>query len=104
MLQHFINRVIKWRENSRETEYGPNLEFRNRTKEKLDQDIKYDLDGLLETDIGIHPELVNEFPVVLLKEDNPDPVAALETKILDPNTITAAAAAAAAANIVLQIL
>ena len=39
---------------------------------------------------GIHPELASEYPGVILQENTPGHVAAVETKIIDPNTITSA--------------
>ena len=69
------------------------MEFRNRTKEKVNRDTEDELDVLLDPDHGRHPELAAEFPGGLLEEDNRGPFAAVETKILDPNTIVAAAAA-----------
>ena len=49
------------------------------------------MDGLLESDHGIHPDIVVELTVVLLQEDITGPAAAVETEILDPTTITTAA-------------
>ena len=77
----------------KKTEYEANLEFRNRTKETIDWDNEDEQDGLIETDPGIHTELVPEFTVVLLEEDTPGPVAAVETKTLDTNSIAAPVAA-----------
>ena len=69
------------------------MEFKNRTRENFDWYIEYDLDGLIDPDHGSHPELAAELPGVLLEEDIPRPVAAMEIEILDPNNIAAAAAA-----------
>ena len=62
----------------------------NRTREIFDWDTEDDLDGLLQPDHGSHPEFANYFQGVLLEEDIPGSVTAVETKILDPNTIAAA--------------
>ena len=69
------------------------MEFNNRTRENFDWYIEYELDGLIDPDHGSHPELAAELPRVLLEEDIPGPVAAMEIEILDPNIIAAAAAA-----------
>ena len=69
------------------------MEFRNLTRENFDWDTEDEVYGLLEPDHGIHPELATEFPGVLLEEEIPGPVAAVEAEILYPNAIDAAAAA-----------
>ena len=47
-------------------EYGANFEFRNCTREKFDWDTDDDLYGLLDQYGGRHPNLVAEFPGVIL--------------------------------------
>ena len=69
-----------------------NLEFRNQGQESFYWDTEDDLDGLLDPDHGSHPELAAELPGVLLEEDNPGPVSAVDTKILYPYSISTAAA------------
>ena len=68
------------------------MEFRNRTREKFCWATEDDLDGLLYPDHGSHPELAADSPGLILEEDVPGPVSSMETKILDPNVISAAAA------------
>ena len=68
------------------------MEFRNSTKFYFYWNTEYELDGLLAPYPGNHPELATEFPELLLEKDNPCHVAAVETKIIYPNTITSAAA------------
>ena len=63
---------------SKKTEYGENLEFRNRTREKFDWYSEYEPDGLLEPDHGRQPELVSEFPGLLLEGNITCPVAATD--------------------------
>ena len=67
------------------------MDVRNRTKENFDWDTEDDLYSLIETDPGSHPELDYWFPGLLVEEDIPGPVAAVETKKLDPNDIAATA-------------
>ena len=51
-----------------------------------------ELYGLIETYPGIHSGLSTEFPGLLLEEDTPCPIAAVDTKTLDSNNIVTAAA------------
>ena len=67
------------------------MEFRNRTRERLYWYTEDDIDGILDPDHGIQPKLVSEFPVLFLEEDTPGPVTAVDTEIIDHNTIAAAA-------------
>ena len=94
MTQQVIKAPKKWRGGGgggyKKTEYVENLQFRNLTKENFDWDTEDDLDGLIETDPGIHPELAYKLPGVLLGEYTLGPVTTVETKIIDPNTIVAA--------------
>ena len=69
------------------------MEFRNHTKDKSEREIEDGMDGLIEANQGHHPKLATDFPRVILEEDIPGPVAAVETKIIDPNAIAAAATA-----------
>ena len=46
---------------------------------------------LLETNHGSHTDWAAEFPVVLLEEYTPGPVAFADTEIIDPKIIAAAA-------------
>ena len=78
---------------SEKTEYGANLEFKNHTKEIFYWGTEDDLYFHLEPDPGTPTKLADDFSGVILEEDNLEPVAALETKILDPNDITTSAAA-----------
>ena len=66
--QQVINTVNKWGGDSKKTEYGANLEFRNCTKEIFDWDTEYDLYGQIYPDPGINPELAADFTVVILEE------------------------------------
>ena len=68
-----------------------NLGFRDPTKYVFDWDTEDELDGLIYTDPGNHPELAAEFLGMLLEEDNPGHVAVADTKTLKPNTIIAVA-------------
>ena len=90
MPYQVINTLNKWGENSKKMAYGANLEFENRTTEK-NWDTKDDLDCQIKTDNIIHPELSADFPGVLLEEDIPDNVAAVDTETLEPNSIAASA-------------
>ena len=47
MSQQVINAVNRWGVKSKKTEYGTNLEFRNRTREKIDWEAEDDIYGLL---------------------------------------------------------
>ena len=58
---------------------------------KQNWDTEDDLDGLIEQNPGIHPKLAADLPVVIPEEDNPCPIATVETKTLEPNDIAAAA-------------
>ena len=86
------NTLNKWENKSKKTEYGANLGFRDRTKEIFYWDTEDGPIGLIDPDTGIHPEFAAYFPGFFLEEDTPVPVAAVETKILDPKAIAAAAA------------
>ena len=66
------------------------MKFRNFTKENFDWGAEDDLGGLIDPYPGSHPELDTELPVVLLEDDTPGPVSAVETKTLDPNAIATA--------------
>ena len=48
MPQQVINTDNKWGGGVKKTEYGANLEFRNRIKEKIDWYTEDYMDGLLE--------------------------------------------------------
>ena len=74
------------------TEYGDNLEFRNRTKEFFEWETEYDLDGLMEPYPGSHPDLAAEFPVLILEGDTTGPITAVDTETIGPNNISDASA------------
>ena len=93
ILQQVIKKVKKCGGKSIKTEYGDNLEFRNQTKEPFNWDTEYELVGLIDQDPGIHPELAADLPGVILEENTPVPVAAVDTKKLNPNAIAAATTA-----------
>ena len=86
-----INTVKKWGLNTNKKKYGANLEFRNHIRENFEWDTDYDLDGLIDMDHGIQPEISYEFPGVLLEEDNLVHVITMDTKKLDHNAIDTAA-------------
>ena len=67
------------------------MEFRNHTREKIDRDNEDNLYCLLDPDHRSHPALATEFAGVLLDEEILGPVAAVETEIIYPNIIAAAA-------------
>ena len=69
------------------------MDFRNRTKEIFDWDTQDDLGVLIEQDPGSHPDLAADFRQVILEEDTPIPIAAVETKTFFRNAIAAAASA-----------
>ena len=71
---------------SNKTEYGTKLEFRSRIREFFDWDTEYELDVVLDPDYGSYSELAAEIPGVLLEEDIPGTVAAVETEIIHPKT------------------
>ena len=92
MPQRVINTINKWGGNNNKTEYRANLEFRNGTKDKFEWDTEDDLDGLIEINTGIYPDLTTELPVAILEEYTLDPFESVETGTLDPNAIADAAA------------
>ena len=66
------------------------MEFRNCTKHFFDWDTEDDLDELIDPDIGSHPELAAESSGMLLEEDTPCPVYAVQNEKIDPNNIATA--------------
>ena len=71
-----VNKIDKWGKTTKDIVYGKCLIFRNRNKEKYEWYIEDYLDDLIGDDPGIHPELADEFPGVILEEELSGPVEA----------------------------
>ena len=63
------------------------MDLKNCTKRFFDKGTEYDLDVLIDPDPGSHPVLVSELPVLILDENTPYQITAMETNTLVPSSI-----------------
>ena len=94
MLDNVIKTVNTWGRKSTLEQYGANLTFKNRNKQRYNWDYKADINELMEQSHLSHPDIPNEFPGVRLDsnfdQDTSSP--AILEEIVDDNTHAAAAA------------
>ena len=95
MPDSVIKTVNKWGRKSKLEQYGANIAFKNRNKQRYNWDYKADINKLIEQTPLAHPDIPIKFPGVRLDShydlDTPSP--AILEEIMDDNAHAAAVAA-----------